>query len=135
MSVSDLPAVNACFNTLSTIWLTMGFVFIRKGRKEAHRNCMIAALCTSALFLAGYLTYHFNAGAMTRYEGEWRGLYLAILFSHIPLAGLVVPACLIAVWHAIKGRYERHVRIVRWLFPVWLYVSVTGVVIYLMLYG
>jgi uncharacterized membrane protein YozB (DUF420 family) len=135
MSVSDLPAVNAGFNTLSTMFLTLGFVFIRKGRKAAHRNCMVAALVTSTLFLAGYLTYHFTVQGVTRFPDNWfRPIYLGILLTHTVLAVLVLPLVITTVVFAILGRFESHKKIARWTWPVWMYVSVTGVLIYLMLY-
>jgi uncharacterized membrane protein YozB (DUF420 family) len=136
MSITDLPAVNACFNTLSTILLTLGFLFIRKGRKAAHRNCMVAALCTSTLFLAGYLTYHFNVQTVTRFvDPSWfRPIYLGILLTHTVLAVLILPLIISTVMFAIRGRFESHRKVARWTWPMWMYVSVTGVVIYLLLY-
>ena len=135
MSISDLPAVNACFNALSTVFLTLGFVLIRKGRKEAHRNCMIAALCSSALFLAGYLVYHFNVPGVTRFPDHWfKPIYLGILLTHTVLAAMILPLVLVTVLLAIQGKFEKHKRIARWTWPIWMYVSVTGVLIYLLLY-
>jgi len=135
VSVSDLPAVNACFNMLSTVWLTVGFVFIRKGRKAAHRNCMIAALCTSTLFLVGYLTYHFNVQGVTRFPENWfRPVYLVILLTHTVLATVILPLVIATVVLAIRGKFETHKKVARWTWPLWMYVSVTGVVIYLLLY-
>lgn len=97
---------------------------------------MIGALCASAIFLSSYLYYHFNVGAVTRYTGTGigRAVYFFILFTHVPLATLIVPFVFLAVREAALGRFDRHTRITRWLWPVWLYVSVTGVLIYLMLY-
>ena len=135
MSISDLPAVNACFNALSTVFLTLGFVLIRKGRKEAHRNCMIAALCSSALFLAGYLVYHFNVPGVTRFPDHWfKPIYLGILLTHTVLAAMILPLVLVTVLLAIQGKFEKHKKIARWTWPIWMYVSVTGVLIYLLLY-
>lgn len=135
MNLTDLPAVNACFNASSTLLLTLGFVFIRKGRKEAHRNCMVAALCTSTLFLAGYLTYHFNVPGVTRFpDNAFRPVYLVILLTHTILAVLILPMVITTVIFAIRGRFESHKRIARWTWPLWMYVSVTGVLIYLLLY-
>lgn len=135
MTVSDLPAINACFNTLSTMFLTLGFVFIRRGRKAAHRNCMIAALCTSTLFLIGYLIYHFNVPGVTRFPENWfKPVYLAILVTHTVLAAAILPLILTTVIFAVRGRFEWHKRIARWTWPMWMYVSVTGVLIYLLLY-
>jgi uncharacterized membrane protein YozB (DUF420 family) len=135
MSVSDLPAVNACFNTLSTVFLTLGYVFIRRGHTVAHRNCMVAALCTSTLFLAGYLTYHFSVQGVTRFPDHWfKPVYLAILLTHTVLAAIILPMVITTVVFAIRGKFESHKKIARWTWPVWMYVSVTGVVIYLLLY-
>ena len=135
MSVSDLPAINACFNTLSTVFLTLGFVFIRKGLRRAHRNCMIIALCSSTLFLAGYLSYHFSQPGVTRFPENWfKPVYLAILLTHTVLAAAILPMVIITVLFAIRGKYESHKKIARWTWPTWLYVSITGVVIYLLLY-
>ena len=135
MSISDLPAVNACFNTLSTVLLTMGFVFIRRGRKTAHRNCMVAALCTSTLFLAGYLTYHFNVTGVTRFPDHWfKPVYLGILLTHTVLAAVILPLVIATVVFAVRGRFEAHRKVARWTWPIWMYVSLTGVLIYLLLY-
>lgn len=136
MSLTDLPAVNACFNALSAILLTFGFVFIRKGRKEAHRNCMITALCTSTLFLAGYLTYHFTVRTVTHFtDPAWfRPFYLALLLTHTVLAAVILPLVIITVTFAARRRFASHRKIARWTWPLWMYVSVTGVVIYLLLY-
>lgn len=135
MSVSDLPAVNACFNTLSTVFLTLGFVFIRRGHKEAHRNCMVAALCTSTLFLAGYLTYHFNTPGVTRFPDHWfKPVYLLILLTHTVLAAVILPMVIGTVAFAIRGKFESHKKLARWTWPLWMYVSLTGVLIYLLLY-
>jgi uncharacterized membrane protein YozB (DUF420 family) len=136
MTVQDLPLINACLNGLSTVWLTAGYVCIRQGWKVAHRNCMLAALATSTVFLACYLTYHFQVQAVTRFrEPEaFRPVYLAILLSHTILAAVLLPMVLGTVWHAWRGQFERHRRWARWTWPIWMYVSVTGVVIYLLLY-
>ena len=136
MTLGDLPAVNACFNSLSTVFLSLGFFFIRRGRKVAHRNAMIAALCTSTLFLAGYLTYHFNVQTVTRFtDPSWfRPIYLGILLPHTVLAALILPMVITTVVLAARGRFEAHRKIARWTWPMWMYVSLTGVVIYLLLY-
>lgn len=137
MTVQDLPAINASLNAIATLLLLGGFWAI-KFRKDMklHRAFMAAALACSALFLACYLYYHYNAGAMTRFEqeGAIRLVYFTILFTHIPLAVLMTPFIFAAVWFAIRSQFDRHKRIVRWVWPVWIYVSVTGVLIYLMLY-
>jgi len=136
VSISDLPAVNACFNTLSAVFLTLGYAFIRRGRKTAHRNCMITALCTSTLFLAGYLTYHFTVHTVTRFGNPawFRPIYLGILLTHTVLAVVILPMVIATVVLAIRGKFEGHKKIARWAWPMWMYVSVTGVVIYLLLY-
>ena len=131
-----LPTCNAFFNFCAACCLVMGWRAIAKGRREEHQRWMIAALVASATFLTSYLIYHYTTHAVTRYpHHDWRRwVYFTILLTHTPLAMVVLPACIMAVWHAIKKRYDRHTRITRWLMPVWMYVSVTGVLIYLMLY-
>jgi putative membrane protein len=136
MTVADLPALNACLNGLSALLLTGGFVAIRRDRQDVHRRFMIAALCSSTLFLTGYLAYHFHVQTVTRFEepAGFRPIYLVILLSHTLLAGLLLPLVLGTVWNALRGRFERHRRWARWTWPIWMYVSVTGVLIYLLLY-
>lgn len=134
MNLSDLPALNACLNSLSAVLLTAGFIFIKRKNERAHRNCMIAALVTSTLFLTSYLYYHFHAGR-TLFPDHWfRPIYLVILLTHTVLAAVIVPLIIAAVIQAIRGRYDSHRRIARWAWPLWMYVSVTGVLIYLLLY-
>lgn len=136
MSVEQLPAINACFNALSTVLLVVGYVCIRRGNRVAHRNCMVGAVVSSAFFLAGYLTYHFTKQGMTRFvDPAWfRPFYLAILLTHTLLAVVVLPLVLTTLWLAARQRFEAHRRLARWAWPVWLYVSITGVAIYLLLY-
>ena len=136
MSVSDLPAVNAGLNALSALFLVAGFVCIRRGRRTAHRNCMLAALAASTLFLASYLTYHLTVHGVTRFvDPAWfRPIYLGILLTHTVLAVAVLPLVAMTVTRAFRQQFDRHRRIARWTWPVWLYVSVTGVLIYLLLY-
>ncbi len=135
MSLTDLPALNACLNGLSTVFLLTGFWMIKNGRKEAHRNCMVGALCTSALFLVSYLVYHYYAGRTVFRDPAWfRPYYLALLLTHTVLAVVIVPLVLMTVIRAARGQFERHKQIARWTWPLWMYVSVTGVVIYLLLY-
>ncbi len=136
MSISDLPAVNASLNGLSTVFLTLGYVFIRRQRRDAHRNCMIAAFLTSTIFLASYLTYHFTVTAVTKFQGQGfvRYLYFVILITHIILAVVIVPMILTTLYRASKQRWEAHRKIARWTWPLWMYVSITGVLIYMMLY-
>jgi uncharacterized membrane protein YozB (DUF420 family) len=136
MTIHDLPAVNATLNGLSAVFLALGFIFIKRGNKLAHRNCMVAAFATSVLFLACYLTYHALVKTVTRFvEPAWfRPIYLTILLTHTVLAAAVVPLVLMTLRHAAQQNFEAHKKIARWTWPVWMYVSVTGVVIYLLLY-
>ena len=135
MTVHDLPAVNASLNALSGILLLVGFVLIRARRIAQHRAVMIAAFVTSSLFLVCYLVYHAQVGAVpfTRH-GFVRSLYFAILITHVTLAFTVPPLAIITLTRGLRGRYHTHRRIARWTWPIWMYVSVTGVIIYLMLY-
>jgi putative membrane protein len=135
MSVTDLPAVNAILNSTSAVLITIGYLFIRQRRVAAHRICMVAAFFTSTLFLISYLTYHYYQGS-TKFSGQGsiRTVYFAILFSHTILAAVIVPLVLTTLYRAVRGQFINHARIARWTFPVWLYVSVTGVIVYLMLY-
>jgi putative membrane protein len=130
-----LPRLNAALNATAAVLLAFGYVAIRSGRRTAHRNCMLAALACSALFLTAYLSYHARVGSV-RFPGEGlvRDAYLAILGTHTVLAAAVVPLILVAVWRALRGRFEVHRRVARWAFPVWSYVSVTGVIVFWMLY-
>ena len=135
MSFSDLPALNACLNGLSAVLLTFGFVFIRKGNRAAHRNCMIAAFAVSTLFLVSYLTYHAIAPRTYFREPDWfRPIYLVILLTHTVLAAAIVPLALTTLYFALRKKFETHRKIARWTWPIWMYVSVTGVVIYFILY-
>ena len=136
MTVHDLPAVNATLNGLSAIFLTAGFVFIKRGNQIAHRNCMITAFGTSVVFLACYLTYHATVKTVTHFvDPAWfKPIYLTILATHTLLAAAIVPLILMALWRAKKENFAAHKKIARWTWPLWLYVSVTGVVIYLLLY-
>ena len=135
MQISDLPALNATLNGLAALFLTAGYVQIRRGRKDLHKRCMLAALVTSALFLVSYVIYHLNIGSRPfPGQGPIRVIYFAILITHVVLAATTLPLALVTAAWGLKGQYSRHVRIARWTLPIWLYVSVTGVVIYLMLY-
>jgi len=135
MSFSDLPAVNATLNGLSAVLLAFGYYFIRRRNQAAHMKCMIAAFVTSTIFLACYLTYHFKAGRTVFKNPEWfRPIYLTLLFTHTILAVTIVPMVLITLNRALKLRFERHKMIARWTWPLWMYVSVTGVIIYWLLY-
>jgi uncharacterized membrane protein YozB (DUF420 family) len=135
MQIADLPALNASLNALATVFLVTGYVCIRRGRRDLHKRCMLAALSTSALFLVSYVVYHYHAGSVPfPGQGLIRGVYFAILIPHVVLAATVLPLALVTAARGLWAQYDRHVRIARWTLPVWLYVSVTGVVIYLMLY-
>jgi uncharacterized membrane protein YozB (DUF420 family) len=135
MTVQDLPALNASLNALATVLLVTGWVFIRNKRRDRHRLCMLSALGASAAFLTSYLVYHYNVGSVPfPHQGPIRVVYLTILFTHVVLAALILPLALVTLSRALAGRFDRHRRIARWTLPIWLYVSVTGVVIYLMLY-
>jgi putative membrane protein len=133
--ISFLPHVNALLNTTSALLLLAGFRFIRLGRIQAHRNCQLSAVATSSLFLISYLTYHYYHGA-TRFTGQGivRPFYFIILTTHTILAVVIVPLILVTLYRAARGDFVRHRRIARWTLPLWLYVSVTGVIVYLMLY-
>lgn len=136
MSVTAiLPAVNAALNALSACLLIGGYTCIRRGRRAAHQRCMLAAFLVSVLFLASYLTLRYLAG-MTRFEGQgWiRPVYFTILLSHTVLAAGIVPLAIVTMARALREEHARHVRIARWTLPLWLYVSITGVVIYWLLY-
>lgn len=135
MSFSDLPAVNATLNGLSAILLAFGYYFIRHKNQPAHTKCMIAAFVTSTLFLICYLTYHAKAGRTVFKDPAWfRPWYLTLLFTHTVLAAVIVPMILVTVNRALRLRFDRHKLIARWTWPIWMYVSVTGVLIYLLLY-
>jgi len=136
MSLHDLPAINASLNALSAVFLLFGYGFIRRRQEAAHRRCMIAALGTSALFLVCYLTYHFTVKTVTHFHdpARFRPFYLALLLSHTVLAAVIVPMILVTATRALRQRFDAHKKIARWTWPLWMYVSVTGVVIYLLLY-
>lgn len=135
LSVNSLPTLNAALNGTSALLLAAGYILIRNRKIQAHRACMTAAFLASVLFLTSYLTYHFFHGA-TRFPGTGsvRGVYFAILISHTLLAILIVPLAIRTLFLAVRSRFEEHRRIARWTFPIWLYVSVTGVIVYWMLY-
>ncbi|MCC6341100.1 MAG: DUF420 domain-containing protein [Bryobacterales bacterium] len=135
MTARDLPTVNAVLNATSSVLLVTGYVFIRRGRKEAHHKAMLAAFATSVLFLICYLAYHFQVGSVRFTKtGAIRTVYLTILATHTALAAAVPALAVITLQRALAARFDRHRRIARWTLPVWLYVSVTGVIVYLMLY-
>lgn len=135
MTTADLPAVNATLNGLAAILLLAGFIFIRRKQVARHKACMVSAFAVSCLFLVFYVTYHALHGS-TRFThgGAVRWLYYGILITHVVLATAIVPLAIMTLLRAFRGQFERHRRLARWTWPIWMYVSVTGVVIYLMLY-
>jgi uncharacterized membrane protein YozB (DUF420 family) len=142
MSV-DFPALNASLNAAAGVLILVGYGCIRRRLVRAHAACMLSALAVSTVFLASYLYYHFAVkhGIATSFRSQWPDapaavayLYYAVLLTHTPLAVVVAPLALFTAWQALRGRFDRHVRLARWLLPMWLYVSVTGVVVYWMLY-
>ncbi len=136
MDIHLFPKLNATLNGLAGICLFSGWLAIKKGNRKLHQKMMICALVVSSIFLISYITYHCLIKGVTHYQrqGILRVVYFFILGTHTPLAAMIVPVSLTAVWHAAKGNFQKHTRITKWLLPVWMYVSVTGVVIYFMLY-
>jgi uncharacterized membrane protein YozB (DUF420 family) len=135
IAITDLATVNAGLNATSAVLIAVGFYFIKQKNIQAHKACMIAAMVVSALFLTSYLVYHYNVGNVRFTKQGWvRNVYFPLLLTHTVLAAIVLPMVLRTAFLALKGRFGKHVRIARWTFPVWMYVSVTGVVVYLMLY-
>lgn len=135
MTVQDLPALNASLNTIAGILLLVGYVSIKQGKKELHKKLMISALMVSAAFLTSYLIYHYHVPSKKFPDLGWiKTVYLIILIPHIILAAFMVPMILKTFWHAFRGEWEKHKKIARITFPIWMYVSITGVVVYLMLY-
>jgi len=135
LDIADLPALNASLNALSGVLLFVGFLCIKGGAREAHKRCMLGAMVSSSLFLASYLVYHYHAGSRPfPGVGLVRWAYFAILITHVVLAAGVVPLAIVTTARGLTGQFPRHRAIARWTFPIWMYVSVTGVVIYLMLY-
>ena len=135
LGLSDLPAVNATLNGIAAVLLTTGYMFIRRRMIAQHRACMIAAFVVSALFLVSYLVYHANVGSRPfPGQGPVRVVYFAILITHVVLAAAILPMAVVTLSRALEERFDRHRAIARWTLPLWLYVSVTGIVVYLMLY-
>ena len=141
MTLADLPIVNALLNGLSATFLFAGYIVIRQGRQRVHRQLMIAAFVTSALFLACYLVYHgyvayvLQRGPTRFLEPAWfRPIYLVILGTHTILAMIILPMVFVTLVQGLRGQFEKHRRIARWTWPLWMYVSITGVLIYLLLY-
>lgn len=135
MSAHDLPALNAALNFVSLVLLCLGYVLIRAGRIDQHRRVMLAAFAASTLFLVSYLIYHYQVGSVpfTR-QGIVRPIYFTILISHIALAAAVPPLAIVTLFRGLKGRFSAHRAIARWTLPIWAYVSVTGVLVYVLLY-
>jgi putative membrane protein len=135
LAIEDLPGLNATLNAIAAALLVGGYIMIRRRRIAAHKRFMLSAFATSALFLASYLVYHYNVGSRPfTGQGPIRVVYFTILITHVVLAAAILPMALITLNHAVRARFERHVPIARWTLPVWLYVSVTGVLVYWMLY-
>ena len=135
MTLQDLPTLNASLNTIAGFLLLSGYIAIKKGNKELHKKLMISALVVSAAFLTSYLIYHYNVPSKKFPDLGWiKTLYLIILIPHIILAALMVPMILKTFWHAFRGEWDKHKKIAKITFPIWMYVSVTGVLVYLMLY-
>ena len=135
MNVQDLPTINATLNLITTFFLLLGYINVKKGKREVHKKFMISALISSALFLIFYSIYHSHVGSVPYPHHDWtRPIYFTVLIPHIILAAIMSPFILITVWFAFRAQVEKHRRIVRLLWPVWMYVSVSGVFIYLMLY-
>jgi uncharacterized membrane protein YozB (DUF420 family) len=135
MTVHDLPTLNAVLNGTAAVLLAIGYVLIRNGKREAHKRVMIAAFCTSILFLIDYLIYHAQVGSVHyTHTGALRVVYFTILISHTLLAVSVPVLAIMTLRRALKGEFARHRRLAKWTWPIWMYVSVTGVVVYLMLY-
>src|SRR3954470_12405768 len=137
LKISDLPAINASLNLVSTIFISCGWYLIRRGHWRRHIACMITAVLSSTLFLVGYLVYHAHVGERSTHftaEGIVRTLYFTMLISHIVLAAVTLPLVILTLIPVFRRRWERHTRIARWTMPIWLYVSVTGVLVYLMVY-
>ena len=135
MTVTDLPALNATLNATSFVLLTTGWFLIKSGRRQAHKRCMIAALVVSAMFLTSYVIYHLQVGSVPFQKTGWiRTVYFLVLIPHVILAVAIVPMILVTVSRALSNRFDKHKKIAKITLPLWLYVSVTGVIVYLMLY-
>ena len=135
LEIASLPLLNAALNGTATVLLLCGYAFIRRRNVAAHRACMAGALLASVLFLTSYLVYHYHAGSRPfTGTGPVRAVYFFVLITHVVLAAVNLPMVIVTVMRAARGQFARHRAIARWTYPVWLYVSVTGVVVYLMLY-
>ena len=135
MTATDLPDINAGLNTLSAFFLILGYIAIRRRQRQRHKLAMLAALISSALFLFSYVLYHYHVGSVPYPYHDWtRPLYFAILIPHVILAALNAPFVAMIVWRAWRADFDRHRRLARWVWPVWLFVSISGVAVYAMLY-
>jgi len=135
IAISDLPTLNATLNATAAVLIGAGFYFIKQRNIRAHKACMVSAVVVSSVFLTSYLIYHYHVGSVHFTKQGWiRDVYFTLLLTHTVLAVTVLPLVLRTVFLAAQGRFANHVRIAKWTFPVWMYVSVTGVVVYLMLY-
>jgi uncharacterized membrane protein YozB (DUF420 family) len=135
LTIADLPALNATLNGTSAVLLTIGYLLIRRGDVRRHKALMISACVVSTLFLLSYVIYHANVGSKPfQGRGPIRAVYFAILLTHVVLAAAIVPLALITLTRGLRARFDAHAAIARWTLPIWLYVSVTGVIVYLMLY-
>jgi uncharacterized membrane protein YozB (DUF420 family) len=135
VDVHDLPTVNASLNFVSAVLLMFGYIKIKQGKRATHKKIMLSALVSSLAFLTTYLIYHSIVGSVPYQHQDWtRPIYFAILIPHVILAGLMVPFIVAAVWFALHDNYEKHKRLVHWVWPVWMFVSVSGIAVYLMLY-
>lgn len=135
MNVTDLPTLNAILNSISAVLLLMGFIHIKRGDRVLHKRIMLSALLISALFLVSYLIYHSQAGSVPYEKFDWtRPIYFAILIPHIILAAVMTPFILLMVVRALRDQFEKHKKVAVWIFPIWMFVSISGVMVYLMLY-
>lgn len=135
ISITELPALNATLNGISAVFLASGFVAILNRKILLHKICMVSAFLTSTIFLISYLTYHAHVGSVRFQHFGWiRPVYFSVLFTHTILAALIVPLVLVTLSRALQEKFEKHKKIARWTLPLWFYVSVTGVLIYWMLY-
>ena len=135
MDVMDLPKINAALNSMAATCLVLGYISIKKGKEDTHKMWMLSATAISALFLTSYLIYHYHVGSV-KFQGEgWtRWVYFSILIPHVILAAVNVPMILMTLFHALRDNREKHLNWARWTFPIWMFVSVSGVAVYLMLY-
>jgi putative membrane protein len=135
VSIGSLPTLNVLLNITSAVLLIIGYIIIKRRRPDIHKRIMLAALFSSIIFLTSYLIYHFQVGSVPYLRHDWtRSLYFAILIPHVILAGLVGPFILLALWFALSDKFDRHKKLARWVWPVWLFVCVSGIAVYFMLY-